>query len=185
MKVILPLFLLSHSLLNAEQSLNPTSITKESDKLAYHFQYRGRFDMYDGVNKLAYGDDAIDAKGNVRGESDDTIYVQQIIAGFTYRPNNDWTLKASMYDARSWGSSLDASDFVKNPGTSDAYVMSFYDDHFEFFETYVRRHNLLNKNLTFTLGRQQLGYGDRRILGPGLWGNTMGWQWEEAHLSYK
>ena len=185
MKPLLPLFLLSYTLLNAEQSPTTHSIIEEPDKLVFNFQYRGRFDIYDGVNKLAYGDDAIDAKGNVRGESDDTIYVQQIIAGFTYRPDDDWTLKASMYDARSWGSSLDAGDFVKNPGTPDAYVMSFYDDHLELFETYIRRYNLLNKNLTLTLGRQQLGYGDRRIFGPGLWGNTMGWLWDASHLSYK
>jgi hypothetical protein len=63
--------------------------------------------------------------------------------------------------------------------------MSFYDDHLELFDTYVRRQNLFNKDLTITLGRQQLGYGDRRIFGPGKWGNTMGWLWDAAHLSYK
>ncbi len=148
-------------------------------------QYRGRIDVYDGVNKVAYGDEAIDSKSNVRGSSNDTIYVQQIIAGITYIPNDDWEIKAYMYDARSWGSSLDANDFKKNSGTADEYRMSFYDDHLELFETYVRRKNLFNKNLAFTLGRQQLGYGDRRVFGPGKWGNTMGWLWDAAHLSYK
>ena len=133
MKSILPLFLLSHTLLNAEQSYLTLPSVKDNDKLTISFQYRGRFDIYDGVNKLAYGDDATDAKGNVRGESDDSIYVQQIITGFTYKPNDNWTLKASLYDARSWGSSLDANDFVKNPGTADKYLMSFYDDHLELF----------------------------------------------------
>lgn len=186
MKNVLSLLLLSNALLYAEQShIVPSASVEENEKLVFSFQYRGRFDIYDGVNKLAYGDDSIDAKGNVRGESDDTIYLQQIIAGVTYNASDDWTLKASMYDARSWGSSLDANDFTKNPGTSDEYVMSFYDDHLELFETYIRRHNLFNKNLTFTLGRQQLGYGDRRIFGPGKWGNTMGWLWDASHLSYK
>jgi hypothetical protein len=68
MKSLLPLFLLSYTLLNAEQSQATHSIIEEPDKLIFNFQYRGRFDIYDGVNKLAYGDDAIDAKGNVRGE---------------------------------------------------------------------------------------------------------------------
>ena len=185
MKIILSLFLLAYTLVDAKESSFLSSAAQENDKLIFNFQYRGRFDIYDGVNKLAYGDDAIDAKSNVRGESDDTIYLQQIIAGLIYKPNDDWTLKASMYDARSWGSSLDAGNFIKNPGTPDAYVMSFYDDHLELFETYIRRHDLLNQNLTFTLGRQQLGYGDRRIFGPGLWGNTMGWLWDAAHVSYK
>lgn len=185
MKILLPLFLFSHVFLYADQGGNTPQLVEKNDKLVFSFQYRGRFDIYDGVNKLAYGDDSIDAKGNVRGESDDTIYLQQIITGLIYKPNDDWTLKAFIYDARSWGSSLDANDFIKNPGTSDEYVMSFYDDHLELFETYIRRHNLFNKNITFTLGRQQLGYGDRRIFGPGKWGNTMGWLWDAAHLSYK
>ena len=185
MKIVFPLFLLSQSLLYAEQGSNPISTAEVSDKVTYHFQYRGRFDIYNGLNKLAYGDESVDAKGNVRGESDDSIYLQQIIAGFIYKPNDDWTLKASLYDARSSGSSLDANDFVKNAGTPDEYLMSFYDDHLELFETYIRRENLLNENLTFTLGRQQLGYGDRRIFGPGKWGNTMGWLWDAAHISYK
>ena len=154
-------------------------------KFYFNGHYRGRFDIYDGINKVAYGDDSIDSKGNVRGDSSDTIYLQQIIAGFTYIPNKDWEIKAYMYDSRSWGSSLDADDFTKNAGTSDQYRMSYYDDHLELFETYVRKHNFLSKKLTLTLGRQQLGYGDRRVFGPGKWGNTMGWLWDAGHLSYK
>lgn len=148
-------------------------------------QYRGRFDIYDGVNKLSYGDEAIDANSKVRGNSDDTIYLQQIIAGLTYIPDENWEMKAYMYDASSWGSSLKPDDFTKNSGTRDEYGMSFYDDHLELFETYVKRKNFFNKHLTFTLGRQQLGYGDKRIFGPGTWGNTMGWLWDAGHLSYR
>ena len=186
MKTVFPIFLLS-TILYAEQGVDIPSIAKvnSSENLTFSFQYRGRFDIYNGVNKLAYGDNAISSKGKVRGNSDDTIYLQQIITGFTYKPNDDWTLKALMYDARSWGSSLDANDFEKNTGTSDTYLMSFYDDHLELFEAYIRRHNIFNQDLTFTLGRQQLGYGDSRVFGPGKWGNTMGWLWDASHLSYK
>ena len=185
MKIAFPLLLLSSSLLYAEQGVNLIPTSETSEKAVYHFQYRGRFDIYDGVNKLSYGDDAIDAKGNVLGEGDDTIYLQQIIAGVTYKFSDDWMGEASLYDARSWGSSLEAYDFVKNPGTPDEYVMSFYDDHLELFEMYIRGYDFFHENLEFTLGRQQLGYGDRRVFGPGKWGNTMGWLWDAAHLSYK
>jgi len=157
----------------------------QEDRLTFSGQYRGRFDIYDGVNKVAYGDESIDAQGYVRGDSKDTIYLQQIILGFTYRPEKDLEVKVSMYDARSWGSSLDADDFTKNPRTPDQYRMSYYDDHCELFETYIRKYGFFNKNLTFTVGRQQLGYGDRRIFGPGKWGNTMGWLWDAGHFSYK
>lgn len=174
-------------LLSADQTVPIPPIVQPEvrNDLALSGQYRGRFESYDGVNKVAYGDEAIDAKGNPRGRSDDTIYLQQIIAGIDYIPNRQWRYKFSLYDARSWGSSLDADDFVKNSGTADEYRMSYYDDHLELFETYARRHNLFGDRLTLTIGRQQLGYGDRRIFGPGKWGNTMGWLWDAAHLSYK
>lgn len=178
--------ILISALLCAEERISVPDIQDQvKQTLIFNGHYRGRFDMYDGLNKVAYGDAAIDAKGNPRGNASDTVYLQQIIAGLTYTPNIDWQFKAYMYDARSWGSSLNANDFIKNPGTPDAYGMSYYDDHFELFETYVKRHNFFSKNLTFTLGRQQLGYGDRRVFGPGKWGNTMGWLWDAAHLSYK
>ncbi len=164
----------------------PPALEKHSkDDLYISGHYRGRIDSYKGVNKIAYGNEAIDAQGNVRGKANDTIYLQQIIAGITYTPSKAWELKAYMYDSRSWGSSLDANDFIKNPGTVDEYTMSYYDDHFELFETYIRKHNFLSKKMTLTIGRQQLGYGDRRIFGPGKWGNTMGWLWDAGHLSYK
>ena len=178
------MLLLLSSLLCAD-SVPPFQKEQALSKLTFSGHYRGRFDIYDKINKAAYGKSAIDAKGKVRGSADDTIYLQQIIAGFTYLPSLDWEIKAYMYDSRSWGSSLDANDFSKNPGTADEYRMSYYDDHLELFETYVRKYNFLTNNLALTLGRQQLGYGDRRVFGPGKWGNTMGWLWDAAHLSYK
>ena len=163
----------------------PTIEVKEKNKLVFEAQYRGRYDIYDGVNKFSYGDDSIDAKGNVRGESDDRIYLQRIIAGLTYKPSENWELKFSMHDSRAWGSSLDIDEFIKNKGTDDEYAMSYYDDHFELFETYIRGYDLFSENLTLTLGRQQLAYGDYRIFGPGKWGNTIGWLWDGVHASYK
>ena len=179
--------LLLSGLLYADSNISTAPLQEKIEKqtLTFSGQYRGRFDTYKGVNKVAYGDNAVDSKGNVRGVSDDAIYLQQIIAGFTYLPSFDWEIKAYLYDSRSWGSSLDATDFTKNSGTPDQYSMSYYDDHLELFETYVRKYNFLTKGLALTLGRQQLGYGDRRVFGPGKWGNTMGWLWDAAHLSYK
>ncbi len=172
--------------LYAEQEFTtpvPVQLTDEQS-LFFNAQYRGRFDIYDGINKVSYGEDAINAKGEISGDPDDVIYLQQIIAGISYFPSDLWSFKASMYDSRSWGSSLDANDFIKNRSTQDEYTMSYYDDHHELFETYIKKDGFLTEDLTLTIGRQQLGYGDRRIFGPGKWGNTMGWLWDAAHLSY-
>ena len=50
-------------------------------------QIRERFETLNGMNKLAYGDNSIDAKGKVVGDSDDRLLLQRIIAGFSYKQN--------------------------------------------------------------------------------------------------
>lgn len=185
-KLLLSVFLFVLLVQADSSSVSPTYLEKQNSKnLIFSGQYRGRYDIYNGLNKAAYGDDEIDSKGKVRGSSDDAIFLQQIIAGVTYIPNSDLEFKFFMYDARSWNSSLSSDDFIKNSATTDEYKMSFYDDHLELFESYVKFKNLFNENLTLTLGRQQLGYGDSRIFGPGKWGNTIGWLWDAVHISYK
>ncbi|MBW1679802.1 MAG: alginate export family protein, partial [Deltaproteobacteria bacterium] len=39
--------------------------------------------------------------------------------------------------------------------------------------------------LTFKGGRQRIFYGDKRVFGPGQWGNTGRWIWDATKLSYK
>jgi len=150
------------------------------ESIEFDFEYRGRLDSYQGINKKAYGDDE-----SLIGDANDNIYVQQIIAGVKYRPNSDYEFKLYMYDSRGFNSSLEPEDFLVNSSTADEYMMSYYDDHFELFEAYIRKNAFLTNALTLTFGRQQLGYGDKRIFGPGNWGNTIGWLWDGAHLSYK
>lgn len=176
MKRCLWLCLLSSGVCADEENLS---------KITFDGQYRGRLDMYNGVNKAAYGDQSIDVKGKVRGKSNDRLYLQQLIAGFTYVPSDNWEYKLYMYDSRAWGSSLKGEDFTINAGTADAYKMDYYNDHLELFTAYVRYKNLLDSGVSLTVGRQKLGYGDRRVFGPGEWKNTMGWLWDAVHFSYK
>ncbi|MBU4024482.1 hypothetical protein KKF31_04925, partial [bacterium] len=179
------IFLLSLTLSGASFADTEMPNYKEKEKLIFDGYYRGRVDIYNGVNKVAYGDAAIDAKGNIRGVSNDVIYLHQISAGFTYTPNDEWEIKAYIYDARSWFSDLQPEDFIKNAGTKDEYLASYYDEHLDVHEAYVQKSKFLLDNLTFTLGRQQLQYGDSRIFAPGVWGNTIGYLWDAAHFSYK
>lgn len=181
--------LLSTTLVYATQSTDSLSIKDENlqqkENISIHGHYRGRVESYNGVNKVSYGDYSIDASNNIRGKSSDLLYLQQIILGFDYKISDDWNMKAYMYDSRVAGSSIKPEDFTKNKNTPDMYRMSFYEDYFELFETYIRNNSFINENITLTVGRQQLGYGDRRIFGPGKWGNTIGWLWDAIHLSYK
>ncbi|WP_373069581.1 alginate export family protein [Sulfurimonas sp.] len=178
-KKILCVILVTSNLSAIELS-NTKTEDSVNDNLEFSFKYRGRIDSYNGINKKAYGNDQ-----SLIGDPDDNIYLQQIVSGFKYIPYPDYEFKIHMYDSRGYNSSLKPNDFIINQGTPDEYMMSYYDDHLELFEAYAKKRGVLIKELTFTLGRQQLGYGDKRIFGPGNWGNTIGWLWDAAHLSYK
>ena len=153
--------------------------------ISFDGEVRERFEYFDGLNKKAYGNSSIDAKGEVRGESDDRLLVQRIIAGFTYRPNERTLLSVHMYDARVWGWSLDKSDFIKNEGTADEYIMDPYEEYLELHDAYLEANDLFFKGFGAKVGRQRIWYGDKRIFGPGSWGNTIGWLWDAAKFSYK
>ena len=185
LKLLIYPFILS-VLAYAEASLvTLNSLKKDSNNLIFNGYYRGRFDIYHGVNKLAYGDKSINSKGDIKGSSDDIIYLHQVVAGFTYTPTSEYEIKAYMYDSRSWNSSLKPNDFTKNIGTADEYGASYYDEHFELYETYIKKYNFLTRGLTFSIGRLRLKYGDSRIIAPGAWGNAIGYLWDGGHFSYK
>jgi hypothetical protein len=145
---------------------------------------RERVEHWDGFNKKAYGDISINAKGNKVGESDDTILLQRIMLGGEYKTSNiDYSL--IIYDAREWGSSLSDSDFIKNKNTPYAYAMNPYREHFDLYDASLTFKSLGIHNLSFKIGRQDIVYGDKRIIGPGSWGNTIGWLWDAGKISYK
>ncbi len=154
-------------------------------QLSFDGQVRERFEYFNGLNKRAYGNHSIDAKGKKRGESDDRLLVQRIIAGFTYKQSPRITYSLHMYDARVWGWSLDEDDFIKNKGTSDEFVMDPYEEHFELYDANIQIKNILFNGFGAIIGRQKIWYGDKRIFGPGGWGNSIGWIWDAARFSYK
>ncbi len=153
--------------------------------LTFDGQIRERFEALDGLNKLAYGDHSITAWGKKAGNSDDKLLLQRIIAGFTYKPQKNITFHLHLYDARVWGWSLDQDDFVKNRGTPDEFVMDPDEEYFELYDANIQIERLFGSHLSTILGRQKIWYGDKRIFGPGGWGNSIGWLWDAARFSYK
>jgi hypothetical protein len=76
-------------------------------------------------------------------------------------------------DARIFGSSFDDSDFAtSNPYHDDMDIRQAYID-------YEPRNHLEIK-----LGRQEIAFADRRIFGPGNWGNTGRYVWDAARLRF-
>jgi len=76
-------------------------------------------------------------------------------------------------DARVFGSPFDDSDFnLSNP----------YHDVMDIRQAYVDYD--AGENLEVMLGRQEIEFADRRIFGPGNWGNTGRYVWDAARLRY-
>ena len=145
---------------------------------------RERLQINDGLNKKAYGNESIDAKGRKVGESDDRMLMQRIMAGGLYEtPDIDYELL--LYDARVWGSSIPRSAFVKNAHTSEAYTMDPYREYLELFDASVTFKRLFAKDLSLKIGRQDISMGDHRIVGPGTWGNAVGHLWDAARFIYR
>ena len=159
--------------------------TLKAEDFVFDGQIRERFEALNGMNKLAYGDHSIDARGNVVGNSNDRMLLQRIIAGFSYTQNEHFRYNLHMYDARVWGWSLNAGDFVKNPNTPDEYVMDPNEAYFELYDANIEIRDLVVKGFSTILGRQKIWYGDKRIFGPGDWGNSIGWVWDAGKFSYK
>lgn len=153
-----------------------------AEQLSFDFKIRERFEIWDGLNKKAYGDQSINAKGKKQGESNDHLWLQQLIFGFTYQSSR-MIAKLHFYDARVWGWSLDQNDFVKNQGSSDEHAMDSYEEYLELYDAYVKTQ--LTEKLSLQIGRQSIWYGDRHLLSPSAWVNGISWLWDAARFSYK
>jgi len=154
-------------------------------ELVFDGQINERFEALDGMNKKAYGDLSIDTKEKISGDSDDRLLLQRVLAGFVYREDEHVSWQLHMYDARVWGWSLNKDSFIKNKGTSDEYVMDPNEEYFELHDVYLEDKDIIIDGLSLKLGRQEISYGDKRVFGPGDWGNSFGWLWDAARFSYK
>lgn len=181
----------------------PKPATVESSKnWTFDGAIRMRLEQFNGWNVKAYGDDshpakAVTSNGTVGGgadatktvgESDDTVLMQQVIAGVTYKPTKDITAKFNIKDSRTYGWSL-SQEKAGNENLWDdgatGYNMNPNEEYFEVNDAYLEVKNLFTKGLTATVGRQSISYGDKKIFGPGEFGNTGQWRWDAIKLGYK
>ena len=142
---------------------------------------RERFEIWNGYNKKAYGADSINAKGKQQGQAYDNILIQRVIAGISGK-NGGLSWRLALYDARAWGTSLGNDDFIKNRGTDQEHVMNPYEEFVEPYELSIKTPGF-GTNHSLTIGRQVIGYGDKRIFGPGETTNSVGWLWDAVRYS--
>jgi len=76
-------------------------------------------------------------------------------------------------DAHALGTRLERKDFSKSNPMEDLWDIR---------QAYFEWKKIGGSHLDLKVGRQQISYGDQRIFGPGLWGNTGRYAWDAALL---
>ncbi len=156
-------------------SLGISPAVAESDKLSFGLETRLRFESQNDFNLKYYGPQP------PKGEACDGFLLSRIRAGFDYRPNETLHLALWVQDARIWGSGFDDRDFYSGLVNMEHNPN---EDRCELWETYLEIKNPFTLPLVVKAGRQRMLYGDKRVFGPGAWGNSGKWIWDAVKLTH-
>ncbi|MEM4721083.1 MAG: alginate export family protein [Candidatus Methanomethylicaceae archaeon] len=126
--------------------------------------YRLRGEIADEFNVKKYG----------TGDRDDFL-LSRLRLEIDITVSKTFTLHAQIQDAEVLGSSFSDRDFKggNNP----------FHDPFDINQLYIEYWPV--EEYGIKVGRQPISFGDRRIFGPGDWGNTGRYAWDAIRVMYK
>jgi hypothetical protein len=152
------------------------SKVKAEEKLVFGTDIRLRYEFQENFNQKYYSDDP------PKGSSDDGFLLGRFRAGFDYRPTETIRMALWIQHSDVWSMALDEGDFYNqiircghNPNR----------DPWELSDTYIEIKRPFGFPIVFKGGRQRIVYGDKRVFGPGQWGNTGRWIWDALNISYR
>ncbi|MFH1673270.1 MAG: alginate export family protein [Pseudomonadota bacterium] len=153
------------------------SVAVASDEvLRVDADIRYRWEYQDNFNQKFYSENP------PKGDSDDGFLLQRVRLTVGYNPHRNVHFSAGVQDSRAYDVAL-SDDAFYNSGLGLEH--NPYKDAWELFNTYLEMNNLFGQELSFKGGRQIIAYGDKRIFGPGEWGNTGRYAWDAVKLSYR
>jgi hypothetical protein len=117
-------------------------------------------------------DDQLTIKGYVPG-SRDSFLLERLMLNATARYGKDFRIAVQLRDAHAVGSSFRDADFPQSNPIHDSLDVR---------QAFVEWLHIEGTPMGIKLGRQQISYGDQRLFGPGLWGNTGRYAWDAAML---
>ena len=144
-------------------------------ELTFGLNLRARYEFQDNFNQKYYGDHP------AQGEANDGYLLGRLRAGLDWRPTDNIHLAL-------WGQHADAWDYEL---PDEAFYNKTFKrinhpqkDRWELYETYLEVKELLAPGFAIKAGRQKIYYGDKRVFGPGEWGNSGRWIWDAVKLSW-
>lgn len=103
----------------------------------------------------------------------DTFLLERVMLDADVRWGEHGRVFVQLRDAHVLGSRLGTEDFPRsNP----------FEDHVDIRQAFVEWLEIRGSPFGIRAGRQQISYGDQRLFGPGLWGNTGRYAWDAAML---
>lgn len=123
---------------------------------------RTRYEFTDNFNVRTYGNNV-----------EDHLLLLRTRLSLDYHLGNPAHIYLEMQDARYWLSELTRSKFTgSNP---------FYDE-WELRQAFLEWHRIAESPVGLKVGRQTITYADRRVFGPGEWGNVGRYWWDAAKV---
>lgn len=138
-------------------------------------EVRLRYEFQNAFNQKFYGNHPKMGKGN------DGFLLGRFRFGFDWRPNTTFHLKLYFQDAECWDMALPEDAFYNEKLKSQNNPNK---DRWELSDSFVELNMPLDFPFRLKIGRQRLAYGDKRIFGPGTWGNSGRWIWDAIKFSY-
>jgi hypothetical protein len=103
--------------------------------------------------------------------TNDQFLLTRIMLDFDLRFDSARRFFIQFRDAHAPGTRLERNDFSKSNPMEDLWDIR---------QAYFEWKAVGGSHIDLKLGRQQISYGDQRIFGPGLWGNTGRYAWDAA-----
>jgi hypothetical protein len=148
---------LSSSLDEPGQQVARTGDSERREFFKWGGSYRLRGEAQRGHDYRGYG----------AGREDNHL-LSRLRLDLQFQANEQWAFRAEIQDARTLGGSFSDTDFFgrNNP----------YRDTADINKAYL--HFQPKPKFQLVLGRQSVSLGDRRVFGPGDWGNTGRYAWD-------
>ena len=154
----------------------PVPAGAAGETLTFGANVRLRYEFQDNFNQQFYG------QNPAKGSSSDGFMLGRLRTGFDYTPSGRFHLALWLQDAEAWDMALADSDFFKAKFDQENNPNK---DRWELWDSYLEIKNLFDVPLSVKAGRQRIFYGDKRVFGPGEWGNSGRWIWDAVKLSYQ
>jgi hypothetical protein len=131
-------------------------------KLDLGFDLRTRYEFSDNFEVRGYGT-----------ETSDNLLLLRTRINLDYKFTDQAHVFVEAQDARYWLSDLDQDLWPVN--------CPFYDE-FDLRQAFAEWKRIGGTPLGFKAGRQSISYADKRVFGPGEWGNVGRYWWDAAKL---